>query len=252
MRAQAKAAQGQAATLPQGEIEKFHSYQRWLATKESRVVILFASTLAEMIPAKAVRARRDFRQLLTLICTLGLMAQRSRALTEDGAIAATIDDYGRARRIMAPLFDSVNTDGITPAIRETVEAVKEGEVSVGDLAHSLDLAKSSISYRVRGAVRGGWLKNLETRRGYPARLVRGDPLPEARSALPTVEELAKAIEASRGDSNGCSNTDGPLVREGADEQAFECSNESQGADRDDVGIEIYPDDEGTDEKERDS
>jgi hypothetical protein len=171
-----------------------------------------ASILAEMFPAKAaVRARRDFPQLLTVIRTVALMAQSSRPRTEDGEIIATLDDYRRARSIMAPLFDSVAADGITPAIRETVEAVKQGEeVSNAEIARRLGLAKSTISYRVSAALRG-WLKNSEARRGYPACLSRGEPLPEQKSALPEVDEVRQRFEPY---SNGNSNAHEPLVREG--------------------------------------
>jgi hypothetical protein len=254
LRAQAKEAQGQTAVLPQAEIEKFHSCQRWLAAKNCRVVIPFASILAEMLPAKAVRERRDFPQLLTVIQTIALMAQRNRPLTQDGVIVATLDDYSRARRIMAPLFDSVAADGITPAIRETVEAVQEGkEVSESELARRLGLAKSTISYRVRGAIRGGWLKNLETHKGSSARLVRGDPLPESRSALPTAENLAEAFEGSKRDSNSHSNTPEVVGRERNSADAFESPSDFRRADErdDEEGLDLYPDDDATDDEERD-
>ena len=249
LRAQAKAAQGQTAVLPQAEIEKFHSYQRWLAAKDSRVVIPFASILAEMLPAKAVRERRDFPQLLTVVRTLALMAQRNRPTAEDVAIVATLDDYSRARRTMAPLFDSVAADGITPAIRETVALVKEGEeVSNTELARRVGLARSTISYRVSGAIRGSWLKNSESRRGYPACLSRGEPLPEEKSALPEVDEVRRRFEQH---SNGHSNTHKAVGRERDGANAFERSTDFQRVDeRDDEGLELYPDDP-KDEEERD-
>lgn len=71
-----------------------------------------------------------------------------------------------------------NGVGITDAVRETCLAVPEGaEVSEADLARDLLLSKSTIHYRVRRALRGGWLTNLEKRRGYPYRLIRAQPLP---------------------------------------------------------------------------
>ncbi len=230
LRAQAKAAQGQTAILPQAEIEKFHSYQRWLAAKNSRVLIPFAQILAEMLPAKAVRERRDFPQLLTVVRTLALMAQHNRPLAEDGSIVAMLDDYSRARRIMAPLFDSVAADGITPAIRETVALVKEGEeVSNTELARRLGLARSTISYRVSGAIRGGWLKNSESRRGYQACLSRGEPLPEEKSALPEVDEVRRRLEPH---SNTDSNTSDPLGAQGSDVEVFDDSSEAENRDQD--------------------
>jgi hypothetical protein len=40
--------------------------------------------------------------------------QNAAVPKEDGAIMATLDDYRRARRVMAPLFDSVAADGASP------------------------------------------------------------------------------------------------------------------------------------------
>ncbi len=246
LKAQAKVAQGQATTLSEAELEKFHAYQNWLAANASDTIIPFALILADMVPSKAVRARRDFPQFLTVIHTLALMAQRSRSRTEEGAINATLEDYRRARLIMAPLFDSVAADGITPAIRETVEAIKEDEeISNTELARRLNLATSTISYRVNGALRGGWLKNSETRKSYPNRLSRCDPLPEQRSALPTPEELKAKVDELEPHLNGDSNTDQPPVRERVERKAFERSNDVQPTEcADDDGIVLYPDREG--------
>jgi hypothetical protein len=132
--------------------------------------------------------------------------------------------------LLADTFDTMAADGITPAIRATVEAVKEGEeVSESDLVARLELSKPTVWYRVRGALRGRWLKNLEARRGLPARLVRGAPLPEAVSGLPTVDELRDAFEHPPY-SNGHSNGPQPTGGVGQTEQVFECSNGSEGTD----------------------
>jgi hypothetical protein len=219
-----------------------HAFQRWLAnTEDRRVVIPFASLLAELVPGTAVRVRRDFKQLLTTIKTLALLSKARRQRTRAGAIVATIEqDYGRARRLLASLMDAIANEGITPAIRQTVEAIKNRkEISETDLAKRLKLARSTTHWRVRQAIRGGWLGNLETRRSYPARLIRGDPLPKQQSALPTPEELALAFKAREGHSNDYSNNDEPPGREDCSQGLFECSNNNQ-AEED--TIELYPDD----------
>jgi hypothetical protein len=75
-----------------------------------------------------------------------------------------------------------------------VERVKEmlnnGAMSVSetDLTNALGLAKSTVNYRVRRAIRGGWLVNNSTKKGAPAELVLGSTLPDA-NPLPTVESL---------------------------------------------------------------
>jgi hypothetical protein len=254
LRIEAKQVQGDEPP-PAVEVEKFHAYQRWLATAgEKRVVVPFALVLSNLVPVGAVRIRRDFKQLLSVIQTLAFLAQRHRPRNSAGAVIAAQEDYRRARTLLAPLFDSIAAEGITSAIRKTVEAVSEvEEVSEAELSRRLGLTKSTIHYRVGRALRGGWLKNFDTRSGYPARLVRADPLPEARSALPTVEELVKAFESKKGNSNGYSNSPETLVREGVGEGAFECSSDFPKVDaHDDPGIELYPDDSPTHKEERGS
>jgi DNA-binding Lrp family transcriptional regulator len=90
---------------------------------------------------------------------------------------------------VASIFDAAVSDGVTDAIRETVERVpEEGEITQRDLATALKQSKQTVSYRVGRARDGGWLVNNEQRRGHPARIARGVPLPDSdgKSALPTV------------------------------------------------------------------
>jgi hypothetical protein len=48
----------------------------------------------------------------------------------------------------------------------------------------------SASRRLRKAIDRGYLVNLETRKGRPARVVLGDPMPEMVKLLPEPGELA--------------------------------------------------------------
>ncbi len=85
-------------------------------------------------------------------------------------------------------------DATVPAtVRETVDAVealKKDEISLGELAAKLALDKSATSRRLRDAIDRGYLVNLEIRRGRPARIVLGDPMPEMVKLLPEPTELA--------------------------------------------------------------
>jgi hypothetical protein len=77
-------------------------------------------------------------------------------------------------------------------VRETVDAVaalKNDQVSLGELAVKLALDKSATSRRLRDATDRGYLVNLETRRCRPARIVLGDPTPEMVKLLPEPGEL---------------------------------------------------------------
>jgi MarR family protein len=177
------------------DLAPFLALQRWLALQGTqRVMIPFAEILSDLLPAKAVRMRRDFRQLLTCIQAIALLSQCQRQKTEDGAIIATLDDYCQARDLLAPIFDSIAAGGITPAVRDTVEAVQPGEeISATVLVQRLKLSKATVHYRVNRAIAGGWLINRETRAGYPAKLARGAPLPEVRAVLPTGDEVAAKV-----------------------------------------------------------
>ena len=87
---------------------------------------------------------------------------------------------------------------VSPQTRKTVEAVQaidaeekppDSGVMVTLVAKYLGLDKSMTSRRVRRALNGSYLRNLESRKGCPMKLVLGDPLPEAQELLPTAEQL---------------------------------------------------------------
>ena len=81
-------------------------------------------------------------------------------------------------------------------IRETVEAVRAGEcISESDLAKRLSRSKSTMSYRVGRATEGGWLVNKEWRQGHPAQLVRGAPIPDEVTTLPSLERVLQRMGA---------------------------------------------------------
>ena len=184
-------------SLKRPDVEPLLALQRWLENAGRReVTIPFAQILPKLVPAKTVRMRRDFCQLLTFIAAVALLHQRQRAV-KDGHIVATLDDYAITRDLLAPIFDTVAAEGCTPAVRATVEAVKDGEeVSGTTLAQRLGLAPSTVSYRVRRAIKGGWLVNHESSPGRAARYARGGPLPDGASALPSVETVRKLFECS--------------------------------------------------------
>jgi hypothetical protein len=177
------------------DLAPWQALQTWLATGPTRVVIPFADQLARLVPPLAVRLRRDFKTVLTLIRANALLHQASRLKDEAGRVVATIKDYAAVRDLIADLVAEGVDATVKPEIREVVEAtgrlLGEGrdEVRQADLKAALRLDKSAISRRVAGAIGGGFLKNLEDRKGRPARLVLGDPLPANRDVLPTPDRL---------------------------------------------------------------
>ncbi len=172
--------------------------QRYLALRGVReVAVPFAAVLADLVPADAVRTRRDFPQLLTAVQTVAFLHQQQRERTPEGWVVATIDDYVRAREVFASCFDLVAAEGVTKPIRAIVAAVPEdGEITVHDLARRVGRAESTVSYHLRRAIERGWLVNdaPRGRAGYKVR--RGSPLPETTSALPEPDRLREIFESS--------------------------------------------------------
>ena len=187
------------------DLEQWQALQTWLTGAEHRVEIPYAMSLAEMIPPVATRLRRDFGAILTLIRTHAILHQENRKRTADGAIIATPDDYKVVRELVADLVGDVVGASVPETVRETVAAVgrllehtrgttgygmyEEG-VSLTAVAKELGgLDKSTASRRVRQALKDDYLRNLESRRGKPFKLVLGNALPEEQQILPSVEEL---------------------------------------------------------------
>ncbi len=67
------------------DLTPWHALQTWLAGAEHRVEVPFALALADAVPPTAVRLRRDFGMLLTLIRAHALLHQASRGATRPGA-----------------------------------------------------------------------------------------------------------------------------------------------------------------------
>ena len=191
MHAHAKRANGD---LPDIDYSPWHAVQRWLEIAGERLVVIpYAYSLADKVTAKSVRMRRDYDQLLIVIKTLAMLHQRLRERDSRERIIATIGDYRLASWLLEEVFATIVSEGVTPAIRETVESVcrllsKHDTVTQSQLVADLNLAKSTIDYRVKRALKGGWLLNQTTTKNAPARLVLGDSLPD-NNALPDPEEL---------------------------------------------------------------
>jgi hypothetical protein len=177
------------------DLTQWHALQTWLATGPSGVAIPFAERLAKLVPPVAVRLRRDFKTVLMLVRAHALLHQASRRKDERGRVIAEIEDYTVVRELIADLI-AVGVDAtVKPEVREvvtTVAALLKGakdEVRQSELKPALKLDKSAISRRVADALDGGFLKNLEDRKGRPARLVLGDALPDNFEVLPAPEQL---------------------------------------------------------------
>jgi len=203
-RAQALRAAGKAPEPP--DLAPWHALQTWLELQGKKdVVIPYAVTLADLTPPKALRLRRDFPQLLALIKAHAILHQATRDSDEKGRIVATLDDYAIVYDLVADVLSEGVEATVSPAIRETVQAVahlletkkrkdEAPHVRVTELAKHLRLSKQAVSRRVGDARAAGYIINQEDKKGRPAQLVIGEPLPEEEPLLPTPQTLRAAIE----------------------------------------------------------
>ena len=177
----------------------WHALQTWLKGGNHDVAIPYAKVLASLVPPVAVRLRRDFKAVLNLIKAHAILHQASRERDDKDRIVATMEDYLVVRELVADLV-SEGVEATVPAtVRETVEAISsliaggKETVAQSDLRKALGLDRGVISRRVRAVCDWGYLKNLEERKGRPARLVLGDPMPDEIDVLPAPEALSTAL-----------------------------------------------------------
>jgi hypothetical protein len=177
------------------DVEWHHLQTAIAADGELGVHIPFARDLADAIPPAATRLRRDFGAVLGLIRAHALLHRATRRLDERGRTIAEIEDYGVVRGLVADLISEGVGRTVSPETRETVEAVErlapdhEEGVQQKALADELKLDRGTVSRRVRKGLDGGYLRNLEDKRGKPHRLVPGDLLPDEQVILPEPGEL---------------------------------------------------------------
>jgi hypothetical protein len=159
------------------------------------VLIPFALVLSEEI-AKSIaspRLLRDFSRLLSLIKAVTVLRHRQRPKDDKGRLIAEIEDYATVYELVKGMYEATVT-GATDRVRELVEAVgrlngASGEaVTVTQVGNHLGITKMAASRAVKTACTQGWLVNNEKRRGYPASLTLGEPLPE-RTGLPEPKSL---------------------------------------------------------------
>jgi hypothetical protein len=184
------------------DLADWRALQTWIACGERRVTLPFGMKLAGMIRSSAaVRFRRDFGAVLNLIRSHALLHRATRERDDSGRIVATIEDYAVVRDLVADLISEGAETTVPAIVRETVGVVqrllddptKKDQVTIKAVADELKLDKQPAYRRVRMALDEGYLKNLEDRKGRPARLVLGDPMPDDVEILPNPERLREAI-----------------------------------------------------------
>lgn len=176
------------------------SLQTWLELAGCReTTIPYAHDLATLSDPRAVRLRRDFGAVLALIRAHAILHQMTRERDERGRIIATVADYAAVYDLIIGIISEGVSASVSPTIRETVAAVAEIDaetglpVSVTKLAERLQIDKSAALRRTKVAIEKGYLVNAEDKRGRPAKLTIGEPLPEESQVLPRPEDLQNKL-----------------------------------------------------------
>src|SRR5262249_10524131 len=121
-----KVAQVEGLNHPATQIDyrPWQDFQRWLELGERRVVVPFAPVLGELIPAAAVRLRRDFGQVLRAIKAHALLHREQRKRDDAGRIVADIErDYAAIRKLLNPTISQGSGVAVSKAMAETIDAV---------------------------------------------------------------------------------------------------------------------------------
>ena len=176
------------------------SFQLYLQLKAPiKVLVPFAKELVQAMwkMVTAPRILRDFARLMSLIKSLALIRQYHRNIDSQGQIIATLEDYQTVRELVNTMYID-SSSGETSEVRTLVEVVikldaerKENErITATKLKDCLGISKAAVSRRANKAIKQEWIINKETRKGYPADYVPGDPMPESEG-LPTLADLTR-------------------------------------------------------------
>jgi hypothetical protein len=187
----------------------WHALQHWLESPSATrtVTIPYAKALAGMVPPLAVRLRRDFGALLSLIRAHAILHQATRERDDRGRLVATLDDYLSVRELVSDLVSEGIEATVPKSVREAVHAVarlhaqEDLPVAVVQVAKELKLDRSAASRRIRSAKDRGFLRDLEDNPRKPSRLVPADPLPEDLDILPDPHKLQAYKACMRADES---------------------------------------------------
>jgi hypothetical protein len=185
------------------DFERWRDFQRWLAGGNRKVVVPFAEKLASLIPARSVRLRRDFTQVLLAIKAHALLHRHHRELDDKDQIVADVRyDYRPVAELIGGIVAEASGTSIEKEIQETIDAVTlatadlslDQGATADKIAKLLRLDKSSAWRRLNKAAFKGFIVNLESRRGQPGRYRVTNQEIEAEDLLPSIEVLEEALQ----------------------------------------------------------
>jgi hypothetical protein len=179
------------------DYQPWHDLQRWIEAQNNRVEIPFIGEFAELMPATAVRTRRDFTTVMSLVRAHAILHQANRKRGRDGRILATLDDYEQVRQLIEPMIAEGSDAHVPEALIEVVDKVDDlyrvsgSPVTTAQLLQHLKIGKGALLDRIKRAVASGYLTDLRPAGKYnaPWQVAPGEAVPEAKPFLPTPEGL---------------------------------------------------------------
>jgi hypothetical protein len=208
--------------------EAWRALQAWLELGGERRVVDergFLLALAELIPVVAVRLRRDFALVRSLVFAHAILHQARRLRDARGRIVATLADYEAVRTLIAGIVAEGIGATISEDVRATVAAVAaalaraEGETTVrrAQVQAELGLDDRATNRRLAQACEGGYVENTNPGKGKVGLYKVGLPIPEDVDVLPTAATLRSHLDnlvSQATDPRDTPPSPSPLVVEG--------------------------------------
>jgi hypothetical protein len=166
---QALAAQAAGRTGGEADYELFTLLHERLAERGAAVVVPFAPELAELVDMRALRMRRDFTAVLTLVQAHALLHEASQQHDAEGRVIAMVADYEAAYRLVAASIAEGSERAVPERIRETVNAV--GRLSYTGSAVTINQLASALGIDGSTARRSGSDRSSRSCRRRPRRVV---------------------------------------------------------------------------------
>lgn len=180
--------------------------QDWLDTLRNfngpfRVDVPYRVALVDSLPDAAfdaVRMRRDFEHLITMIESHAVLHQAMRNKSVDGIIEANFDDYAVARELMDGILGDTLGLVVPDGVKQVVDAVQKLAPNIAMQTNILKIANftsqsdKTVRRSVSLAVKHGYLRGETDFRTKKLLLSIDDscvPLPRYLSILPTVDAL---------------------------------------------------------------
>jgi hypothetical protein len=182
------------------DVAPWQAHQTWLSFKDGDVSVPFFHQVVDGVRDwKAVRLRRDFKMLRTLVKSHARLHTASRRLDEQlRVIACPVHDYEPVRQLVTSILSEGIGATVPDGVRKTVVALstliledsrfQEQGVTTAALARAMNVHRTTAMNRAKEGIARGVVINLSPPH-KPMALKPGDPLPDD---LPLLVSLAEA------------------------------------------------------------